>query len=258
MKNLMSLEGNTIVVTGAGQGIGRGIAELALELGANVVAVELNEVTLGELEKSAKTARLMTAPGSVADATFAESTVEKAVQRFGSVNGVVNNAGIIRPAMIEKMSAAKWKEVIDVHLTGSFNFLQAAGRHMLKRRVEGDKAPASIVNISSDAGRRGSVGQINYGAAKSGIVGLSMSAAREWGKQNIRVNTVCFGMVETPMTHTIRTDEKFREHYISQIPMGRWAQPEEVAMPVCFLLSPASTYITGQTLSVNGGYHIGF
>ena len=149
-----------------------------------------------------------------------------------------------------------WQQVIDVHLSGSFYFLQAVGRHMLFRSRAGDKAPGAIVNISSDAGRRGTIGQINYGAAKAGLLGLTMSAAREWAKYNLRVNTVSFGMVATPMTETIRS-EKFADTYLAQIPLGRWASPEEVARPVCFLLSDAASYITGQHLSANGGYTIG-
>nr|HMN83314.1 SDR family oxidoreductase [Burkholderiaceae bacterium] len=169
--------------------------------------------------------------------------------------GLVNNAGIIRPAMIEKMSLAAWREVVDVHLTGSFLWLQAVGRHMLARAKDGDQNPGSIVNISSDAGRKGSIGQINYAAAKAGMFGLTMSAAREWGRYRIRTNTVCFGVVETPMTETIRGD-RFRDSILAQIPMGYWAQPEEVVKTICFLLSDASSYITGQHLAVNGGFHV--
>ena len=113
----------------------------------------------------------------------------------------------------------------------------------------------SIVNISSDAGRAGALGQINYAAAKSGMLGMTMTSAKEWSKFGIRTNSVCFGVVETPMTETIRGD-KFREAILARIPMGRWAQPEEVVQPVCFLLSDAASYITGQHIAVNGGFHI--
>jgi 3-oxoacyl-[acyl-carrier protein] reductase len=255
MTDLVSLEGRTIIVTGAAQGIGRAITELALRLGGAVVALDLNGDALKAAVGSLPSERVMTVTGSVVDADLAARTVEAAVKRFGAVHGLVNNAGITRPAMIEKMTFQQWQEVIDVHLTGAFYWLQAAGRHMVQRAKAGDKSGGSIVNISSDAGRKGSIGQINYAAAKAGMFGLTMSAAREWGKFNVRTNSICFGVVETPMTDVIRGD-KFRDGILAQIPMGRWAQPEEVVKTVCFLLSDASSYITGQHLGVNGGFHI--
>ena len=142
-----------------------------------------------------------------------------------------------------------------MHLTGSFIWLQMVGRHMIERARAGDKNPGAIVNISSDAGRKGSIGQINYAAAKAGMFGLTMTAAREWGKHQIRTNTVCFGVVETPMTEVIR-GEKFRDGMLAQIPMGHWSTPEEVVKTVVFLLSDSASYITGQHLAVNGGFHV--
>ncbi len=250
------LKGKVVIVTGAAQGIGRAIAQLALSQGANVAAVDLNGAALEALRDEAGADRVLPLAGSVADAAFAQKCIDDAVQHFGAVHGLVNNAGITRPAMIEKMTLGDWQQVVDVHLTGSFLFLQAAGRHMLARARAGDKAPGSIINISSDAGRRGTIGQVNYGAAKAGLLGLTMCAAREWAKYGVRVNTIGFGVVETPMTETIRS-EKFADTYLAQIPLGRWAEPLEVARPVCFLLSDAASYITGQHLSANGGYTIG-
>ena len=254
MFHLVDLSGRTIIVTGAGQGIGAGIAAMAARLGANVAVVDTNPetaaATVAQLERPGKAY-----VGSVADPDFVQATTADAIATFGKVDGLVNNAGIIRPAMIDKMSLDQWRQVIDVHLTGSFLFLQAVGRHLLERAKGGEKAPGAIVNVSSDAGRKGSIGQINYSAAKAGILGLTMSAAREWAKHEIRVNTLSYGVVETPMTEVIR-GEKFRDGALAQIPMGRWAQPEEAASAACFLLSPASSYVIGQHIGVNGGYHI--
>jgi 3-oxoacyl-[acyl-carrier protein] reductase len=255
MGPIVSLEGRSVVVTGAGQGIGKAIVELVLQLGGYAVALDMNGQTLAAALEPLPKARVLAVVGSVTDAELALRTVDEAVDRFGAVHGLVNNAGITRPAMIEKMTARQWQEVIDVHLTGSFYWTQAVGRHMVQRVKGGDTSGGSIVNISSDAGRKGSIGQINYAAAKAGLLGMTMTAAREWGKHGIRSNSVCFGVVETPMTEVVR-GEKFRDGMLAQIPMGRWAQPEEVVKTVCFLLSDGASYITGQHLAVNGGFHI--
>ncbi|ABF12383.1 SDR family NAD(P)-dependent oxidoreductase [Cupriavidus metallidurans] len=255
MSQIVSLEGRTIVVTGAAQGIGKAVVELGIELGANVVAVDLNGETLNAALAPLPAERVMAVAGSVADSALATRAVADAVSRFGAVHGLVNNAGIIRPAMIDKMTDQQWTDVIDVHLSGSFYWTRAVGQHMVSRAKDGDKTGGSIVNISSDAGRKGSIGQINYAAAKAGMLGMTMTAAREWGRYNIRSNSVCFGVVETPMTEVVR-GEKFRDGMLAQIPLGRWSTPEEVVKTVCFLLSDGSSYVTGQHLGVNGGFHI--
>ena len=255
MNPIVSLANRTIVVTGAGQGIGKAAVEMAVGLGANVVAVDLNGDTLGATAAALPADRVLTVQGSVADAALADRAVAEAVERFGAVHGLVNNAGITRPAMIDKMTDQQWQDVIDVHLSGSFYWTRAVGRHMVARAKGGDTAGGSVVNISSDAGRKGSIGQINYAAAKAGMLGMTMTAAREWGRYGIRANSICFGVVETPMTEVVR-GEKFRDGMLAQIPMGRWSTPEEVVQAVCFLLSDGASYITGQHLGVNGGFHI--
>lgn len=256
MQNPMSLEGHNIIVTGAAQGIGKAVAQLCWSLGAHVSAVDLKAAELQTLVQELGPERVSAYAGSVADPEFVQSTVDAVVKARGEINGLVNNAGIVRAAMITKMSAEQWQQVIDVNLSGVFYCLQAVGRHMWQRAEQGSTSPCAIVNVSSDAGRRGTIGQINYGAAKSGVLGITMSAAREWGARGIRVNSVCFGVVETEMTETVRS-EKFRETFMAQIPMRRFSAPEEASQPIAFLLSQAASYITGQHLSVNGGYTIG-
>lgn len=149
---IVSLQGRTIVVTGAGQGIGKALTELALQLGANVVALDMNADTPHATLAPLPQARVLAVVGSVVDPLLAAQAVSDAVARFGAVHGLVNNAGVTRPAMIEEMSAQQWQDVIDVHLTGTFFWTQAVSRHMLERVRGGDSSGGAIVNISSDSG----------------------------------------------------------------------------------------------------------
>jgi 3-oxoacyl-[acyl-carrier protein] reductase len=251
MHNPMDMRGRNVLVTGAAQGIGRATAELLAQLGADLTLIDMNSDGLASLAKNLP-GKVLTLAGSVTDRAFLESVVSAAVSRFGGIHGLVNNAGITRTAMIEQMSAEHWQQVVDVNLTGVFNCLQIVGRDMVRRARAGESEPGAIVNVSSDAGRKGTIGQINYGAAKAGVLGITMSAAREWAKHGVRVNSVCFGVVETPMTETVR-GPKFRDKYLANIPMGRFTTAEEAARSICFLVSSAAAFITGQHLSVNGG-----
>ncbi len=213
MKNPMNLSGRNVLVTGAAQGIGLATVNLMASLEANITLIDQNEAALLNAQAALPADRSMVLAGSVTDRAFIGSAIERSVQRFGGIHGLVNNAGITRTAMIEKMTSEEWQAVIDVNLTGAFNVLQAVGKEMIGRARNGDTSPGAIVNVSSDAGRKGTIGQINYGAAKSGVLGLTMSAAREWGRHGIRVNSVAYGIVETAMTEAVRGD-KFRERYL--------------------------------------------
>lgn len=248
---MIGLQGRRIIVTGAAQGIGRAVAALTVELGGLAIIVDRDEQRLGDVTRLLGS-KALPFVGDVADPSFVAHVMAESSTRLGGVDGLVNNAGITRPAMIAKMTLEEWNQVIQVNLTAPFLWLQAVGRHLVERSKGGEAVSGAIVNVSSDAGKSGTIGQINYGASKAGILGETMSAAKEWGKYNIRVNSVYFGMVETSMTETVR-GEKFRDVYLSRIPLGRFAGPEEVAKPVCFLLSDAASFITGHHLGVNGG-----
>lgn len=252
MINPMSLAGRTVIVTGAAQGIGRAVADLVVALDGNVVIADMNPAALAEAARAYPIDQVLTFEADIGDPERVQALVDAAVARFGAVHGLVNNAGITRPAMIEKMTLDQWNQVIGVHLTGAFLCTQAVGRHMIARAKAGEINPGAIVNISSDAGIQGTIGQINYSTCKAGILGATMSTAREWAKYGIRCNAVAFGVVETPMTEVVRS-EKFRDTYVSKIPLQRFGLPEEAAKPICFLLSDAASFVTGQCLSANGG-----
>ena len=257
--NPMNLSSRTIIITGAAQGIGKAISKLCSDLGANVVLADRNLETLQETLQEFPADRTMAVDGNVANEEFARDCVAKSVERFGAVHGLVNNAGIIRPAMLEKMTFQQWQDVLDVNLTGCYLMLQATGRHMLERARGELPSPTgvtgSIVNISSTGGKRGSIGQVNYSSAKSGIFGMTMTAALEWAKYGVRCNSVGFGTVITSMTETLRS-EKFSAQTLARIPLGRCAEPEEAANLVVFLLSNAASYITGENMTVSGGLHM--
>lgn len=255
----MDLSGRCIIVTGAAQGIGKAISQLCLQLGAQVLLADRDENSLSATIEELKTDQVTTLCGDVTDESFAQACVDAAISKFGAVHGLVNNAGIIRPALLEKMTAEQWQAVLDVNLTGCFYMTRAVGRHMLERARDAVPEPkgttGAIVNISSTGAKRGSFGQANYSAAKAGIFGLTMTTALEWAKYGIRCNSVGFGTVITPMTEVLRS-EKFAEKSLARIPLGRFAEPGEAANLVAFLLSDAAVYITGENMTVSGGLHM--
>lgn len=242
------LAGKSAIVTGSGQGIGRAVAISFAREGAGVTVVDIDG------DKAAAVAAEITADGGnanpvavdVADAHGAQEMTARATEAFGHVDILVNNAGITRPAMLHKMTDEQWLQVITVNLTGVFYCIRAVAPRMMERES------GRIINVTSGAGLQGTIGQINYSAAKAGVVAITKSAARELAPFGILVNAVA-PSAATAMTEKIRTDSKFREGQLQRMLLKRWPEPEEMAPYFVFLASDECSYTTGHVLLANGG-----
>lgn len=247
----MKLEGRNAVVTGGGRGVGRAISLALAAEGANVVVnyagrVQPAEEVVKMIEGMGRKAIAVQA--DVAKWEDAQRMIDTCAQTFGSVDILINNAGISKPAMLHKLTDEVWDEVVDIQMKGPWHCIKAASKYWMEKKY------GRIVNVTSVAGLVGTTGQIHYAAAKGGIVTLTKSAARELARYNVTCNCISLGIVTTEMTTTLQQDEKMREIYMRRILLGRYAEPEDVAPAFVFFSSDDSRYITGQILPVDGGY----
>ena len=247
----MMLNDSVAIVTGSGRGIGRAIA---LELAAAGAKVVVNYA--GRVDKAEETVKLIREAGGeciavqadVSQTVDVDRLIKTTLDHFGKINILVNNAGITRDSLLLRMKEADWDAVLATNLKGVFLCTKAVSKGMLKQRS------GVIVNISSVVGLSGNAGQANYAAAKAGIIGFSKSIAKEFASRGIRVNAVAPGYISTDMTETLA--EGMHSEILRAIPLGRLGKPEDVAKVVRFLVSPEASYITGQTLCVDGGMEI--
>jgi 3-oxoacyl-[acyl-carrier protein] reductase len=269
------LDGKAAIVTGSARGIGRATAELFVAEGAKVLVNDIDG-DVAEQAASEIDGETATFSGDLTEEGVPDKMVETAVEAFGQVDVVVNNAGYTWDGPIHKMSDEQFQAMIDIHNVVPFRVLRAAAPHMRepakKEKEEGREVFRKVVNISSVSGTMGNAGQVNYSSGKSGVVGLTKTLAKEWGQFKINVNAVAFGFIETRLTaakensETIHAEgkdiqlgipEQLRQMATMLIPLGRPGTPEEAAGGVFFLCSPWSNYVHGQVLNVTGGQFTG-
>ena len=242
-----NLENKNIIVTGASGGIGNSIVKKLNQAGANILASGTRIEKLEELKKNFENIKILKFDISQSDkiAEFIENATN---ELGGSLDGIVNNAGITQDNLAIRMSLEEWQKVININLTSTFLMSKFAIKKMLKNKS------GKIVNITSVVGHTGNLGQANYTASKAAIVAMSKSLAIEYAKKNININCISPGFIKTAMTDNI--DEKFREVIVSKIPSARLGEPDDIANAVLFLSSDQSNYINGETIHVNGGMYM--
>ena len=244
---MSNLENKNIIVTGASGGIGNSIIEKLNEAGANILASGTRTEKLEELKKNFENIKILKFDISQSDKI--EEFIENATNELGgSLDGLINNAGITQDNLAIRMSLDEWQKVININLTSTFLMSKFAIKKMLKNKS------GKIVNVTSVVGHTGNLGQANYTASKAGIVAMSKSLAIEYAKKNININCISPGFIKTAMTDKI--DDKFKEVIISKIPSARLGEPDDIANAVLFLSSDQSSYINGETLHVNGGMYM--
>lgn len=248
------LEGKTAIVTGAARGIGEAIAILFADQGANVAFTHISD---GSKERSEALEQKLIAKGVKAKAyqtnageyAACETFVNAVLEEFGTIDICVNNAGISKDNLLMRMTEEQWDDVMQINLKSVFNMTKLVIRPMMKARS------GSIINMSSVIGEMGNAGQSSYAASKAGIIGFTKSIAKEVGSRNIRCNAIAPGFVETDMTSYLKEGEG-ADKFKANIPLGKFASPDDIAQAALFLASNMSSYVTGQTLSVCGGLNI--
>ena len=244
---MSNLKDKNIIVTGASGGIGNSIVKKLNESGANILASGTRIEKLEELKKNFENIKIL--KFDISQSRKIEEFIENAtIELGGSLDGIVNNAGITQDNLAIRMSLDEWQKVININLTSTFLMSKFAIKKMLKNKS------GKIVNITSVVGHTGNLGQANYTASKAGIVAMSKSLAIEYAKKNINVNCISPGFIKTAMTDKI--DEKFKEVIVSKIPSARLGEPDDIANAVLFLSSDQSNYINGETIHVNGGMYM--
>ena len=265
------LDGKAAIVTGSARGIGRATAELLAEQGARVLINDL-DADVAEQAASEISGETTVFGGDLTKESVPDQLIQKAVDEFGQIDIIVNNAGYTRDGVAHKMTDDQFQAMLDIHTVVPFRILRAAAPHLRepakKEKEEGREVFRKVVNVSSISGTMGNAGQVNYSAGKAGVVGLTKTLAKEWGQFKINVNAVAFGFVETRLTAAkesgnvmtkdgeeiqLGIPEQMRAMAAMIIPIGRPASPEEAAGPVFFLCSPWSDYVHGQVLNVTGG-----
>jgi 3-oxoacyl-[acyl-carrier protein] reductase len=248
---MFDVSGKTVLITGGSRGIGYSIAEAFVEHGANVVISSRSEGVLNEAAQSlgGNGGQVTAIPSDVSQMDSVQELISSTIDTYETLDVVINNAGITRDNLMLRMSEDDWDSVIDINLKGTFWCTKIASRQMLKQRA------GTIINISSVVGVTGNPGQVNYAASKSGILGLTKSAAQELASRNITVNAIAPGYIETEMTDKL--NEKQRDELTTRIPLSRIGSPADIAGLAIFLASPAASYITGQVFRVDGGMVMG-
>jgi NAD(P)-dependent dehydrogenase (short-subunit alcohol dehydrogenase family) len=246
----MDLTGKKAIVTGAGQGIGRAIALKLARHGANIVVDDINPETAPQVVREIQTLgrKAVAVIADVSKREHVEKMIQMAVAELGGIDILVNNAGIARSNVLARLKDDQWDEVLNVDLKGILYCIQASIPIMMKQRS------GKIISISSIYGRIGAIGDVNYAAAKSGIVGLTKTVARELARYNINVNAIMPGLVDTPLLRGI--PEKYLKPMIEEVPLKRIGRPEDIANVVAFLASEDSSYMTGAIVEVTGGWNM--